>query len=79
MMNLLQKPNQPPAKTDDTVSEQLSEEVIEQAQAIYAVELQLAKAHMTKTENRDKEATYNKMTMKGLSSDLCKSQFDFLS
>ena len=36
------------------------------AEAIYRLELQLAEAHMTKTENRDPNATYNPMTVSEL-------------
>lgn len=35
----------------------------QQAQDIYALEEALAKAHMTKTENRDPQATYHKMSI----------------
>jgi predicted metalloendopeptidase len=36
------------------------------AEAVYALELALATSHMTKTEKRDPEATYNKMSLGAL-------------
>jgi len=47
------------------------------AEAIYNLELQLAESHMTKTENRDPEATYNPTSIQSLTSDLCNDTFDF--
>jgi putative endopeptidase len=37
------------------------------AKAVYELELELAGSHMTKTENRDPQATYNKMDLGALS------------
>jgi putative endopeptidase len=48
------------------------------AEAIYnEVEMKLAEKHMTKTENRDPEATYNKMSIADLSHICCDGSFDF--
>ena len=46
------------------------------AQKVYDVELRLAEAHMTRTECRDPEATYNKMSVADLT-DRKKGAFDF--
>ena len=46
------------------------------AHQIYDLESQLAKAHMTKTENRDPGTTYNKMSVEALTK-LCENKFDF--
>jgi predicted metalloendopeptidase len=46
------------------------------AEAVMAMEKGLAEAHMTKTENRDPEATYNKMSIAALT-EKCESKFDF--
>jgi len=54
-----------------------TEEAITNAEKIYNLELQLATAHMTKTENRDPEETYNKVSMEDLTSKICKDKFDF--
>jgi len=51
-------------------SEELSKKVL-------ALETDLAKAHMTRTENRDPHATYNKMSIHELTKDLCDDKFDF--
>jgi len=48
------------------------------ANAIYDLEIKLAEAHMTKTENRDPEATYNKMSISELTAR-CDGKFDFAS
>ena len=45
---------------------------------IYKLEESLAEAHMTKTENRDPETTYNKMSI-GQLIELCDDKFDFAS
>ena len=42
-----------------------------------ALETQLATAHMTKTENRDPEATYNKMDMDELTAAAGGGCFNF--
>jgi putative endopeptidase len=48
------------------------------AAAIYKIEETLAAAHMTKTENRDPQATYNKMTIVTLVEEQCREgAFDF--
>jgi putative endopeptidase len=47
------------------------------AKKVFDLEVDLAGSHMTRTENRDPHATYNKMTMDGLAGDLGKDQFDF--
>ena len=49
------------------------------AQRIYEVELEIAGAHMTKTERRDPLATYNKMTIAKLTEEICGGVFDFAS
>jgi len=46
---------------------------------IYALEESLAKAHMTKTENRDPYATYNNMSIAQFHIDTCKEKFDGIS
>jgi putative endopeptidase len=46
------------------------------ADQIYALELDIAASHMTKTERRDPLATYNKMSLSELST-LCGNVFDF--
>lgn len=49
------------------------------AEALYSeIEVKLAEAHMTKTENRDPEATYNKMTVADLT-EKTGGAFDFAS
>ena len=47
------------------------------AAAVYGLELRLAGAHMTKTENRDPEATYNKMTLADLTERVGGGRLDF--
>lgn len=54
-----------------------SPENIEKAERVYDLELKLAEGHMTKTENRDPEATYNKMTVENFGKDICKDKFDW--
>ncbi len=49
------------------------------AEQIYNLEEKLAEAHMTKTENRDPEATYNKMSVEELTKVVCEDKFDFAS
>jgi putative endopeptidase len=60
-----------------TADAEATDENISKANEIYEFELKIAKAHMTKTENRDPEATYNKMSLSALSSDTCHDKFDF--
>lgn len=55
-----------------------AQDVNELVDKIYHLELSLAKAHMTKTENRDPQTTYNKMTIDHLS-EMCEHKFDFSS
>lgn len=63
---------------DNPESEKSTEEAISLAIAVYELELKLAEKHMTKTECRDPEATYNKMTVEELASK-CEDNFDFSS
>lgn len=53
-----------------------TEECIVFAEKIYNLEEQIAKAHMTKTENRDPQATYNKMTIEEFETKICNGNFD---
>lgn len=53
-----------------------TEECVEKANQLYKLEEALAKSHMTKTDNRDPEATYNKMTIQDFATNVCKDQFD---
>ena len=46
------------------------------AQAVFAMEMELAQSHFTRTQCRDPHATYNKMTMDELGA-LCCGGFDF--
>jgi putative endopeptidase len=55
-----------------------AQDVSELVGKIYQLEQSLAKAHMTKTENRDPQTTYNKMTIDHLS-EICERKFDFAS
>mmetsp|Transcript_1521 Transcript_1521/g.2317 ORF Transcript_1521/g.2317 Transcript_1521/m.2317 type:complete len:715 (+) Transcript_1521:42-2186(+) len=64
---------------DPTATEKPSEENIAHAEKVYDLEEQLAKVHMTKTENRDPEATYNKMSIADFSTNVGKNKFDFTS
>jgi putative endopeptidase len=53
-------------------------DMVDAAEAIYTeIEIKLAEAHMTKTENRDPEATYNKMSVEDLTTKTCGGVFDF--
>ena len=54
-----------------------SEESMASAALVYDLEEQIAKAHMTKTENRDPEATYNKMSIADWNTNICKDTFDW--
>jgi putative endopeptidase len=58
--------------TDD-----IPHDITEEANSVYDLERSLAEAHMTKTENRDPQATYNKMDLGHLMSTLCQDKFDF--
>lgn len=60
----------------DPASLQPTDDATASAAAVFELELQLAEAHMTKTENRDPQATYNKMSVAELT-EKCKSAFDF--
>lgn len=62
-----------PALVDDSLLE-ASERL---AQKVFGLEQELAEAHMTRTENRDPHATYNKMSLHDLTKDLCQDRFDF--
>jgi len=73
MLTLLQQ-DQTAAATTTTIAD---EDPTSSTDAIYSLELRLADKHMTKTENRDPEATYNPMTLQSLTSDLCHDSFDF--
>jgi putative endopeptidase len=66
MLTLLQDP----AATEPT------DECVQKASQIYDLEEKLAKSHMTKTENRDPEATYNKMTIDDFAMNICKDGLD---
>jgi len=59
-----------------SASSEPTESVTAAAQAVYDLEFRLAQAHMTKTENRDPEATYNKMSIQDLTQK-CNGAFDF--
>lgn len=65
--------------TTTTTATTASEDATTSAEIIYNLELQLAESHMTKTENRDPEATYNPTSIQSLTSDLCNDTFDFPS
>ena len=60
----------------DPDSKDATEDSIASAASIFDLELKLAEAHMTKTENRDPLATYNKMSCAELS-EKCHNTFDF--
>lgn len=62
--------------SDPTAAEATPDSVI-LATNIYNLEVLLAQAHMTKTENRDPEATYHKMSVQELTTNICKGTFDF--
>ena len=61
----------------DPAADEPSEEAIAHAQQIYDLELKIAATHMTKTESRDPEATYNKMSIQDFTANVCKDAFDF--
>mmetsp|Transcript_39287 Transcript_39287/g.58358 ORF Transcript_39287/g.58358 Transcript_39287/m.58358 type:complete len:702 (-) Transcript_39287:193-2298(-) len=58
--------------------EEPTEAAVAAAEQIYGLEESLAKAHMTKTENRDPETTYNKMSIVDLTQK-CGDKFPFAS
>jgi len=60
MLTLLQDPH----------AEEASDESITYANQIFELEIEIAEAHMTKTENRDPEATYNKMSIEDFISNV---------
>lgn len=62
----------------DPSADEATEEATASAIAVFDLELALAEKHMTKTENRDPHATYNKMTVATLT-ETCKGAFDFES
>mmetsp|Transcript_12124 Transcript_12124/g.22699 ORF Transcript_12124/g.22699 Transcript_12124/m.22699 type:complete len:595 (-) Transcript_12124:36-1820(-) len=64
---------------DDDVPTTPSDKFVNQENQIYDLEEKIASAHMTKTENRDPEATYNKMSIDNFVSNVCKDKFDFHS
>ena len=64
---------------EDPAAENPSEISIMNAEKVYDVEERLAKIHMTKTENRDPETTYNKMSIPDFATNICKDKFDFVS
>jgi len=67
MLTLLQDPH----------AEEASDESITYANQIFELEIEIAEAHMTKTENRDPEATYNKMSIEDFISNVCEDKFAF--
>jgi len=64
---------------EDPTAENPSKESIAHAEKVYELEEKMAKSHMTKTQNRDPEATYNKMSIADFSTKVCKDNFDFKS
>mmetsp|Transcript_23519 Transcript_23519/g.65278 ORF Transcript_23519/g.65278 Transcript_23519/m.65278 type:complete len:725 (-) Transcript_23519:130-2304(-) len=67
---------------DDDCSDTIGDDsvpanIVELAEKVFGLEKELAEAHMTRTENRDPHATYNKMSTKELTEDLCEGRFDF--
>eukprot|EP00978_Attheya_sp_CCMP212_P018763 scaffold51832_cov57-Attheya_sp.AAC.8 len=71
MLTLLQTPNESSVSDED-----IPKEMLDAAEMVYGLELKLAEAHMTKTENRDPEATYNKMSIADFN-EKCGGTFDF--
>lgn len=63
---------------DDPSAMEPTEGAFAAAEQVYALELRLADAHMTKTECRDPEATYNKMAVANLTEN-GGDAFDFAS
>jgi len=57
----------------------IPQDYIDISEKIYALEESLAKAHMTKTENRDPYATYDKMSIAQFHIDTCQEKFDGIS
>jgi len=64
---------------DDVTATEPTEEAMSAANDVYNLELSLAEAHMTKTENRDPEATYNKMSIAEFAERCGGGSFDFSS
>lgn len=62
---------------EDPASAEATDANLALARKVFDLELDLAGTHMTRTENRDPYATYNKMSMNDLSNDLGQDQFDF--
>lgn len=60
-----------------TVDDSILENNAELAKKVFALEKDMAEAHMTRIENRDPHETCNKMSMKELTEDLCQDKFDF--
>ena len=73
MLSLL---NDPTSTTTNDNDDEVDERFTSMANSIYELESKLAQAHMTKTENRDPEATYNKMTIEEFTKS-CNSVFHF--
>jgi len=73
MLYLLDNPTSTGAPSD------IPSKYTDMVSAIYTLEESLAKAHMTKTENRDPHATYNKMSMGDFGTNVCKDLFDVVS
>jgi len=69
--------NDPSAAAAAAATIVVTEETKAVAQKVYELEVRLAEAHMTKTENRDPDKTYNKMSIQALSDETCHRQFDF--
>eukprot|EP00548_Thalassiothrix_antarctica_P006790 CAMPEP_0194139558 /NCGR_PEP_ID=MMETSP0152-20130528/9193_1 /TAXON_ID=1049557 /ORGANISM="Thalassiothrix antarctica, Strain L6-D1" /LENGTH=744 /DNA_ID=CAMNT_0038837439 /DNA_START=295 /DNA_END=2529 /DNA_ORIENTATION=- len=70
----------------ETKTTEVPAQYIDEANKVYALELALAEGHMTKTENRDPEKTYNTMSIEELTekcastdSEGKKSSFHFAS
>jgi putative endopeptidase len=61
---------------DDPTATEPTPQNVDLASKVYELEKSLAEAHMTRTENRDPHATYNKMTVDELMT-LGETKFDF--
>jgi len=77
MLHLLQQELEKNHTSTD--ADEIPDEIIHEANAVYDLEKSLAEAHMTKTENRDPHATYNRMDLLHLMSTVCQDKFDFRS
>ena len=75
-LTLLSNPKAATATEEGGVIEP-TDEMIEMASKVYELELKLAEKHMTKTENRDPHATYNKMSMEQFMERCGGGTFDF--